>query len=249
MIRLLQLVLGILIFYFLYLTVISTAVVLPMMIKRVDKEPTSLKGVTYSLRRESFFIPRADLKFSKVYQYDSVNHGGKLQTFIEALNMKPSMLINDTPYAINKAAEPLKLEYNRENGALKVPVSVSTFNTILFSFIALMVAYLIFVIFLSFQLYHFARLAGRKEFFVRKNMARLRLLGAFLIVSACVGYFFESSRQWILEWLTGTWGYQSTGTATVIGFPSVPIAGLLMFIIAEAFSKGQELQTEQEYTI
>jgi hypothetical protein len=249
MIRILQLVLGILIFYFLYLTVISTAVVLPMMIKRADKGPASWKGVTYSLRQESFFISAADLKFAKVYQYDSANSSGQLQTFIEALNMKPSMLINDTPYAKNKSGELLRLEYNRENGALQVPVPLGTFNTTLFSFIALMIAYLIFVIFLSYQLYHFARLAGRKEFFVRKNLSRLRLLGAFLIVSACVGYFFESSRQWILESLTGTWGYQSTGAPPVAGFPSVLIAGILMFIIAEAFSKGQQLQTEQELTV
>jgi Protein of unknown function (DUF2975) len=247
MIRLLQLVLGIVIFYFLYLTVMSTVVVLPMMIKRVEKEPTSWKGVTYSLRQESFSIPRADLKFTKVYRYDSANRSGKLQTFIEALNMKPSMLINDTPYAKNKSAEPVKLEYNRENGALQVPVSVRTFNTISFSFITLMIAYLVFVIFLSYQLYHFARLAGKKEFFVRKNLARLRLLGAFLIASACVGYFFDSSRQWILESLTGTLGYQSTANA--FGFPSMLIAGILMFIIAEAFSKGQQLQTEQELTV
>jgi hypothetical protein len=249
MIRLLQLVLGIVILYFLYLTVISTLVVLPMMIKRVDNEPTALKGLTYSLRQESFFISPADLKFVKVYRYDSANRSGKLQTFIEALNMKPSILINDTPYTKNKSAELLKLEYNRENGALQVPVPLSTFNTILFSFIALMIAYLIFVIFLSYQLYHFARLAGRKEFFVRKNLERLRLLGAFLILSACVGYFFGSSRQWILESLTGTWGYQSAGTASGLGFPSVLIAGILMFIIAEAFSKGQQLQTEQELTV
>jgi hypothetical protein len=220
-----------------------------MMIKRADKGPASWKGVTYSLRQESFFISAADLKFAKVYRYDSVNRSGKLQTFIEALNMKPSILVNDTPYTKNKSGELLKLEYNRENGALQVPVSLRTFNTLLFSFIALMITYLIFVIFLSYQLYHFARLAGRKEFFVRKNLARLRLLGAFLILSACVGYFFESSRQWILESLTGTGGYQSAGTSSGFGFPSVLIAGILMFIIAEAFSKGQQLQTEQEYTI
>jgi Protein of unknown function (DUF2975) len=249
MIRLLQMVLGIIIFYFLYLAVVSTAVILPMMIKRVEKQPSSMQGITSSLRQESFFISQADMKFTKMYRFDSAHRSGQLQTFIEASNMKPSIMVNDTPFAKNMTGDLVQLEYNRDTGALQVPISPGKFNTVLFSFIILMIAYLIFVIFLSYQLYHFTRLAGRKDFFVRRNLVRLRLLGGFLIVTACVSYFLESSRQWILESLTGTWGYQSTAMAPVIGFPSVLIAGILMFIIAEAFSKGQQLQTEQEYTI
>lgn len=249
MIRLLQIVLGFLILYFLYLAIVSTAIVLPMLIIRAKKVPTQSKGVNYSLRQESFFVSPANLKFSKVFEYDGNKKEGSLRTYIETANMKSLMTINDTPYAKNTKGQLVQLQYDKDGRALQVPVPLNRFNTVLFTFVGMTILYLLFTIFLSFQLFQFARLAGRKEFFDQKNRIRLRILGAFLIVTACVSFFLESSGKWLLESLTGTWGYKTTLNTSVFSFPSVLIAGLLMFIIGEAFSKGQQLQTEQEYTI
>jgi hypothetical protein len=249
MIRLLQIVLGFLILYFLYLAIVSTAVVLPMLILRASKEPTGLNGVNYSLSQESFFVSPTNLKFSKVLEYDSTKNEGSFRTYIETANMKSLMTINDTPYAKNSQGQLVQLQYDKATRALQVPVPLNRFNTVLFTFVGITILYLLFIIFLSFQLFQFAKLAGRKEFFSQKNRIRLRILGAFLIVTACVSFFLESSGQWFLESLTGTWGYKTTLNTPVFSFPSVLISGLLMFIIADAFSKGQQLQTEQEYTV
>lgn len=249
MIRLLQIVLGCLILYFLYLAIVTSTVILPMLIIRAKKEPAGFKGVNYSLRQESFFISAANLKFSKVYEYDGIKKEGNLRTYIETPNMKPLMTINNTPYAKEAKGELVQLQYDKDTRALQVPVPLDRFNTAFFSFIGITILYLLFIIFLSYQLFQFGKLAGRKEFFNQKNRVRLRILGAFLIVTSFGSFLLESSGQWLLERFTGTWGYKTNLNTPVFSFPSVLIAGLLMFIIAEAFSKGQQLQTEQDYTI
>jgi hypothetical protein len=65
-----------------------------------------------------------------------------------------------------------------------------------------------------------------------------------------ISYMVNTSGAWILQELTGTSGYRYTRESKEMGyFPIELVAGLLMFIIANAFGKGQYLQTEQDLTI
>jgi O-antigen/teichoic acid export membrane protein len=115
--------------------------------------------------------------------------------------------------------------------------------------IVAIIVYILFILYLSWQLFRFASLAGKQEFFNLDNRKRLRLFGGFLLVISLLSFLLARCDIFLMEWLTGTTGFIRQQSAPGFQFPEMLIAGMLMFIIAEAFAKGQRLQTEQDLTI
>lgn len=99
------------------------------------------------------------------------------------------------------------------------------------------------------HLYHFVRLVGKKEFFDPKNGSRLRIIGWFITALGVFTFTSPYISRWLFDIITGVGPYVSMQLRENSGSLYWVIAGLLLLVIAEAFRKGNQLQTEQEFTI
>ena len=99
------------------------------------------------------------------------------------------------------------------------------------------------------QLFHFARHAGKREFFDAQNGSRLRIIGWFITALGLFTFVGPYLSVWLFDLITGMGPYLNIGVFENHGSLYWVIAGLLLLVIAEAFRKGNQLQTEQEFTI
>lgn len=94
--------------------------------------------------------------------------------------------------------------------------------------------------------------AERKEFFSRKNVTRIRLIGFGLAGWAIIDYIFTWYRTYIADKYLESIYLETTR----ISIPFVPdlfgntfVIGLIVLIMAQAFDHGLKLEKEQELTI
>jgi O-antigen/teichoic acid export membrane protein len=165
---------------------------------------------------------------------------------------KASIVRNDTPLVKGINGKWIAAKQGGDPKHLQIPITSDRYIQLLWASMAFLIGLLLLLIYISVVLFRFAAKTGRKEFFSRENRIRLRIFGTFLILSSFSNYLINTYQVWFLEKITGTVIGQSnfpTSGYEKLAFPYALVSGLLMFIIAEAFGKGQQLQTEQEYTI
>jgi ABC-type multidrug transport system fused ATPase/permease subunit len=194
-----------------------------------------------------------DLELTRQFYYDSASSKNVRKTYAGLKFIdQASTLRNDTPLVKTIKGDWIAAKQGGDPKHLQIPITSERYIQLLWASMAFLIILLVLLIYISVVLFRFAAKTGKKEFFSRENRKRLRIFGTFLILSSFANYLINTYQVWFLEQITGTLignadpltsGYEK------LAFPYVLVSGLFMFIIAEAFSKGQQLQTEQEYTI
>ncbi|HLO82250.1 MAG TPA: DUF2975 domain-containing protein [Chitinophagaceae bacterium] len=193
-----------------------------------------------------------DLKITRHFYYDSSIQQNFKNTYVGFKSIKfVNTTRNDTPMVNTKTGELVAARYSQFDKYVQVPVSYKKYKELLVMVMAILIIFLLLLIYISVVLFRFSVQIGNKEFFNKANQRRLRIFGGFLILFSILDYTIVNSREWILQKITGYSGFGDLGDFgySLNLFPYALVSGLLMFIIAEAFSKGQQLQTEQDYTI
>jgi len=239
MIRTLQIILGLIILYFLYLALLTGAVLTGLLTS------TPNPG---SHREESVWLSPAGLRLSRGYEADSLTGQLRERTVVGSRTLSLNTQVNGIPH-VSHHGELQPVAYNARQHMTEVPLGPARFESVLWTMMILVILYILFIIYLSYELFRFASTAGREQFFNRDNRMRLRLFGAFLMATWFLRNLLAHFDILLMEHLTDTTGFVRQSRSEGTGFPEMLIAGLLMFIIAEAFSKGQKLQTEQDLTI
>jgi hypothetical protein len=246
--RILQIILG-LIFLQHLIALLLILTFLPARIFNFSKQMS--KEINYpqgQLKFESTLSVGA-LKLSQTMENDSLTGKGAQYLYASLPHLVPNMTVNGKAFVKNAAGEPIPARY-KEYNRLEVPVSPARYRFILTASFVLILIYLSLLLYMMVELFRFSKQAGRQMFFNRDNKRRLRLFGTFMLLTEVFTYAAKTSGAWLLQQLTGTSGYRYDGETNDFGsFPLGLVAGLLMFIIAEAFGKGQHLQTEQDLTI
>ncbi len=189
------------------------------------------------------------LRLSHMMEYDSVLGKGVRGYYASLPHLVPNMIMNGKPVVKDAKGEPVIARFAERN-RLDVPISPDRYLFILTLSFVLLLFYLLILLYLMVELFRFSKQAGRQEFFNARNQRRLRLLGAFMLLTAIFSYAANTAGAWWLHQLTGTSGYRHDAQSSdFVYFPITLVAGLLMFIVANAFGKGQDLQTEQDLTI
>jgi hypothetical protein len=244
--RILQITLGLIIFNHFTQTVILFSSIPDMFNSLTARQDTA-----HALKWESS-AQLGGLKLSNAYYFDSLSGKSVFAKYAGMQNMKPEIFLNNEPYVMSKSGDLVRASYVKDAGGLQIPVDDRTFYSLLVTSLIILVGYMALLIYVAVQLFRFVTQTSRQNFFSTENRTRLRLFGGFMLFTAIGSYLITNGTPWLLQTITGTSGYRldlQANTSMVISFPSSLIAGLLMFIIAEAFGKGQTLQTEQDLTI
>lgn len=223
---------------------------IPARIMNLSKDAS--KPFSYPAGQQKFesSVSLGPLRLSQTMEYDSARNKG-IRTFYAGLpHLTAFMTTNGQPTVKNASGEAVMARFSKKGDWLEVPISADRYRHILTFAFVMILLYLILLLYMMAELYAFSKQAGRQEFFNYANRRRLRIFGAFILITVVVSYVVNTSGAWILQELTGTSGYQYLRESKEMGsFPIELVAGLLMFIIANAFGKGQYLQTEQDLTI
>ena len=194
-----------------------------------------------------------DLELTRQFYYDSASLKNVRKTYAGLKSIdQSSTLRNDTPLVKTINGEWIAAKQGGYPKHLQIPITSDRYVQLVWASMAVLIGLLVLLIYISIVLFRFASKTGRKEFFSRENRKRLRIFGSFLILSSFASYLTNTYQLWFLEKITGTifnHGDSWTMDSERLVFPYALVSGLFMFVIAEAFNKGQQLQTEQEYTI
>jgi hypothetical protein len=246
--RILQIILGVIFFQHL-IALLVLLTFLPARIFNFSKHMQ--KEFSYPQGQQKFesTLSVGPLKLSRTMHYDTITRKGVQHLYAGLPHLVPSMTMDGKPYVRSAAGESVPARYT-ENSLLEVPISPDRYRfTLILSFVLILV-YLAILLYLMVELFRFSKQAGRQDFFNPDNQRRLRIFGAFMLLTTLFSYVGDTSGAWLLQQLTGTTGYRYKLEQKDMGsFPTALVAGLLMFIIANAFGKGRDLQTEQDLTI
>ncbi|HEX5668253.1 MAG TPA: DUF2975 domain-containing protein [Chitinophagaceae bacterium] len=247
--RIIQIILAVVIARFMF-GLIMILVYFPAHFKNYSKTYDNPGGVL----NFEMAVMLGDLEMTRQFYYDSTSSKNVRKTYVALRSINhASTHRNDTPLVKGSNGEWIEAKYGNYTKRLQIPISSERYVQLLWASMAVLIGLLILLIYISVVLFRFATRTGRKDFFSSENRKRLRIFGTFLILSSFASYLINNYQVWFLEKITGTIiGYSELGNAGYekqLGFPYALVSGLLMFIIAEAFSKGQQLQTEQEFTV
>lgn len=247
--RILQIILGLIFLQHLFaLLVILTF--LPARILNFSKEMSKESSYPEGQLKFESTISLGPLRLSRAMEYDTVAQKGVDNLYAGLPHLTTQMSVNGMPYIKSADGEAVPARYSKKGNVLEVPISKSRYRFILTLSLVMILIYLLVLLYMMIELFRFSKQAGRQDFFTPANQRRLRIFGTFMLLSTVVGYAANTSGAWLLQQLTGTSGYKYDGEAgDFVSFPIALLAGLLMFIIANAFGKGQHLQSEQNLTI
>ncbi len=245
--RILQIILGIIILQHLF----ALVMILSFLPAQILNFPKATKSFNYPKGQQKFesTMSIGDLKLSQTMEYDTLAGKGVRSLYAGLPNISTDLKINGRPYVIGSDGNPIEARWTGNGNVLEVPVSAERYRSLLMLSFGIMLVYLIVLVYMMVELFRFSRKAGRQEFFEADNRKRLRLFGTFMILTALVSYLTNTSTGWLLHQITGTHGYRHHAPSSGGSFPAALVAGLLLFIIASAFDKGQYLQKEQDLTI
>jgi hypothetical protein len=219
----------------------------PTLIGETMKNMVPAGGATlrFTVRKE---VPTIPFALGRMALFNSDRNELRQIPYLILNNVSPPVRVGDEFYVLGDQGERMKVEYDEKRMATGIAIPEKKFSrlliveTILFTLLTGLIAYF------SFQLFQFCRHAGNDQFFVPQNRKRLRLIGGFIMLTGIFSFFRQPFTMWLAGKLTGydQWQYHVNES---VFHPYWIIAGLLLLVIAEAFRKGNQLQTEQEYTI
>lgn len=247
--RILQIILG-LIFLQHLIALLVILTFLPARIFHFSKEMS--KEFSYPRGQQVFesTMSVGPLRLSRTMEYDTAAGKAVESLYAGLPHLTSLMSVNSQPYINSPGGEPVPARYGKKGNVLEVPISKGQYRFILTLSFVLILIYLLILLYIMVELFRFSKQAGRQDFFNPGNQRRLRIFGTFMLLTTLVGYAADTSGAWLLQQLTGTSGYKyDRETGDLGSFPIALVAGLLMFIIANAFGKGQHLETEQSLTI
>ena len=227
---------------------ILTAVALPVIFANPTKALGGAEGVTKASWESS--IRFGSLELTRSFKVDSSGRAVGPTGFIGTQHMKPAMLINGEPVVEGPQGEMLEARHVPGSTGIQVPVSQRYFRVAAILAVTLMILLSGWMALVAVQLYRFANAAEAGQFFTDANRKRLRIMGSFLLLMGLLPFLFSLSIPWIITRTTGIRGFiPDFNFDAVPAFPYALVMGLLMFIMAEAFTKGEVLRSENELTI
>ena len=249
--RILQIILG-LIFLQHVVALLMTLTYLPARFFNVSKEMSKETSYPKGQMKFKSNMSLGPLRLSRSMEYDTVAQKGEDNLYAGLPHLTTMMSVNGMPYIITAGGEAVPARYSnsKKGSVLEVPISKSRYRLILNLSLVLILIYLLILLYMMIELFRFSKQAGRQDFFNSANQRRLRIFGTFMLLSAVFSYAADTSGAWLLQQLTGTGGYKYDSQTGDSGtFPIALVAGLFMFIMANALGKGQHLQKEQDLTI
>jgi hypothetical protein len=198
----------------------------------------------------SFESHIGDWPFSlgRKYIYDSVSGTSRMLPVLGIRGVKPSKKIDDGYYMKDRDIGDNRVYFDQESYMTFIPLTEKKFSGCLALFIALFILSSLLFVYIWLLLFRFVRAAGKKAFFDKDNARRLAVIGGFILFLGVLSPFRLQISLWFMEWMSGLSGVDIRLNESGIQVYYI-IAGLLLLVIAEAFRKGNQLQTEQDYTI
>ena len=180
--------------------------------------------------------------------HDSVQGKSTMQPFIGFREIKPGIRKDDELYLMDGNRKNVLVRFDEERFMTMIPLTEEKYVRLKALFIVLFLITSVLYFYSALLLYRFVRTAGQKAFFDSRNAVRLKYIGWFILLVGTISMMRVTISMWLMEFLTGLRGVIFKITESPINFYYL-IAGLLLLVIAEAFKKGNQLQTEQDYTI
>jgi len=233
---------------FVFRILLITAVALPAIFTDPQKALGGVTGVKNASWESS--IRFGSLRLTRTFGVDSTGQSTGPTGFIGTEDMKADMLFNERPVVETRDGKHLDARFVSGNRGLLVPVSYSYFRVTAILAVAMMILLSVWMAYVALQLYRFAHAAEAGRFFTDANRKRLRSVGIFLLLTGLLSVLFELCLPWIIGITTGVRGFSHKLNPDALpSFPYALVMGLLMFIMAEAFNKGEVLRSENELTI
>lgn len=183
------------------------------------------------------------------WRYDSSTDKGAMQPYLGLSGVRlPQFIFHQDVEYFQDGDRQRALRWNEERYPIAF-ISEAEFGNSRMLVIFLFIIELALTFIIWRQLYLFARLAGKKEFFDARNGKRLRIIGWFITAMGLFTFVSPYLSVWLFDLKTGLGPYLTVHMRENWGSLYWVIAGLLLLVIAEAFRKGNQLQTEQEFTI
>ncbi len=207
--------------------------------------PDSVNSMQITVKKE---VPTAPFLLGRMAHYDSNGDHLTMMPYLVLQDVSPPLRVGEEHFLLDKRGNRKKVDYDGTNMRTGITISEKQFSSLLVMETILYVLYAILIIFISIQLILFCRHADKQEFFVPNNRIRLQGIGCIILLSGILTYFQKDIQFWVIGKITGfnQWHARSDGSTL---YSYWIIAGLLLLVIAEAFRKGGQLQTEQDHTI
>jgi hypothetical protein len=184
----------------------------------------------------------------RAWKFDSSTHSGSMAPFIGFTGARLAKSPDEKMELVLDGEQQRTLMWDHENYP-SVFLSEQRFNSAKTLCIFLFVLELAITFYIWRTLFGFVGCVGRKEFFNPKNGARLRIIGWFITALGSFTFLRPFLSLWLFDLFTGTGPLLMVRFQENFGNLYWVIAGILLLVIAEAFRKGNQLQTEQEFTI
>ena len=227
---------------------VITAVALPAIFTDPQKALGGLTGVKNASWESSLRF--GSLRLTRSFGVDSMGRATGPVAFIGTEDMKADMFFNERPVVETPKGDILEARFVSGNKGLLVPVSYSYFRVMAILIAAIMILLSVWMAYVAVQLYRFAKASEAGHFFTDANRKRLRSVGIFLLLTGLLYLLFDLCFPWVISATSGLRGFShKLNPDSLPLFPYALVMGLLMFIMAEAFNKGEVLKSENDLTI
>ena len=184
----------------------------------------------------------------RAWQYDSTTKTGGMHPFIGLSGARSPKRTDESLDRILDGDQLRTVMWDNENYPL-VYIPEEKFQKAKWLSIIIFAFELVLTVYIWRKLFQFVRLAGRKEFFEAGNGGRLLIIGWFITISGIFSFISPFISFWLFSMWAGIGPKLEVRLHENVGSLYWVIAGLLLLVIAEAFRKGTQLQTEQEFTV
>ncbi len=207
--------------------------------------PDQGSSFKFEVKRE---VPTLPFTLGRVTRFDSKTDRLQQSPYLILNNTVPPVRMGDERYLLGSGGEKIRVDFDEQSMATGISIPEKRFQFCLFLGTALYLIVTIGIIWVAWQIFLFCRPLGKNDFFVPENRLRLKRLGWAVLVSAVIFTGWPLAMPMVVGSITGfsPWIFREHGSLLQ---PFWFIAGLLLLVIAEAFRKGNQLQTEQEFTI